>query len=149
VEHPQGEQVSAKRVRRRAYFGTGGKRGKRVKERLESLDDYASKISWLLYFLYNRYDKFADLETEIQEGLSGVTGDTSIGEADAKYKDLKKALRLVRVTVKASERMEHLVSSINAQLSQIREDFQDEKEEEKELRIRKADGKCEGRITGV
>jgi hypothetical protein len=100
-------------------------------KRVESLDDYASGISWLLNFLYNRYNKFADLETEVQEGLDGVTVDTSIGEADDRYKDSKKALKLIRVTVKASERMENLVDSIAAQLSQIREDLQDEGNGEK------------------
>ncbi|MDR2245145.1 MAG: hypothetical protein LBE17_00505, partial [Treponema sp.] len=49
---------------------------KDMAKRLESLDDYASKISCLLNFLYNRYNKFADLETEVQEGFKGVTGDT-------------------------------------------------------------------------
>ena len=97
-------------------------------KRLESLDEYASKISWLLDFLYNRYDKFADLEAEVQNGLKGVTWDTPIGEADAKYKDLKKALKIIRVTVKVSERMENLMNSITAQLSQIAEDFRDEDE---------------------
>jgi chemotaxis regulatin CheY-phosphate phosphatase CheZ len=72
-----------------------------------------------LNFLYGRYDKFADLEREVEEGLKGVTGDTSIGEADDKYEDLKKALKLIRVTVKASERMGNLMDSINAQISQI------------------------------
>jgi DNA anti-recombination protein RmuC len=99
--------------------------------RLEALDDYASKISWLLNFLYNRYNKFADLETEVQEGLKGVTGDTSIGEADDKYRDLKKALKFIRVTVKASERMENLMDSVTGQLSQVMEDFRDEEDEEK------------------
>jgi CBS domain containing-hemolysin-like protein len=99
-------------------------------KRLESLDNYASKISWLLNFLYNRYIKFADLETEVPEGLKGVTGDTLIGEADAKYKDLKKALKIIRVTVKASERMENLMDSLAAQLSQIMGDFRDEEENE-------------------
>jgi hypothetical protein len=97
--------------------------------RLESLDGYASNISWLLNFLYNRYDKFADLEAEVREGLKGVTGDTPVKEADDKYKDLKKASKLIRITVRASERMENLMDSIVSQLSQIREDFQDEDEE--------------------
>jgi hypothetical protein len=101
--------------------------------RMESLDRYAADISWLLNFLYKRYDSFADLEKEVSEGLKGVTGDTPIGESDAKYKDLKKALKLVRVTVKASERMENLMNSITAQLSQIAEDFQCEDECEKLL----------------
>jgi nitrous oxide reductase len=97
-------------------------------KRMEALDEYASKISWLLNFLYNRYDKFGDLEKEVQEGLKGVTGDTPIGEAEAKYKELKKALKIIRVTVKAFERMEDLANSINTQISQIIEDFRDEEE---------------------
>jgi hypothetical protein len=97
--------------------------------RMESLDAYASKVSWLLNFLYNRYDKFVDLETEVREGLKDASGDTPIIELDAKYKDLRKALKIIRVTVRASERMEILMNSITSQLSQIREDFQDEEEE--------------------
>jgi nitrous oxide reductase len=100
-------------------------------KRMESLEAYASKVSWLLNFLYNRYDKFADLETEVREGLKDVSGDTPIIELDAKYKDLKKALKLIRVTVRASERMENLVNSITSQLSQIMEDFQEEEDEER------------------
>jgi hypothetical protein len=65
-------------------------------ERPEALKE-SLEISWLMNFLYNRYDKFADLEKEVQEGLKGVTGDTPVGEADAKYKDLKKALELIHV----------------------------------------------------
>jgi peptidoglycan hydrolase CwlO-like protein len=101
-------------------------------KRLESLDDYASKISWLLNFLYNRYDKFVDLETEVQEGLKGITGDTPIGEIDAKYKDLKKALKLIRVTVRTSERMGNLMNSITSQLNQIMEDFREDEEKKSE-----------------
>jgi nitrous oxide reductase len=99
--------------------------------RMESLDAYASKVSWLLNFLYNRYDKFTDLETEVQEGIKDASGDTPIGELDANYKDLKRALKIIRVTVKASERMETLMNSITSQLSQIMEDFRDKEDEEK------------------
>jgi hypothetical protein len=94
--------------------------------RHKSLDEYASKISWLLNFLYNRYDKFADLEKEVEEGLKGVTGDTLVWEAKTKYEDLKKALKIIKVTVRASERMENLMNSVSSQLSQIMEDFEDE-----------------------
>jgi hypothetical protein len=96
---------------------------------MESLDEYASKISWLLNFLYNRYDKFADLEKEVEEGLKDVSGATPVGESDAKYKDLKKALKIIKVTVRVSERMGNLMNSITAQLGQIAEDFEDEDEE--------------------
>jgi hypothetical protein len=101
-------------------------------KRMESLDDYASKISWLLNFLYNRYNKFADLETEVQEGLKGVTEDTPIGEADGKYKDLKRALEIIRVTMKASEHMESLMNPATTQISQVIEDFRDEEDEKPE-----------------
>jgi hypothetical protein len=111
---------------------------------LESLDDYASKISWLLNFLYNRYNKFADLEAEVQEGLKGVTGDTPIGEANDKYKDLKKALKLIRVTVKASERMESLMDSVTGQLSQIMEDFRGETDAEKKPESSESDKPAKG-----
>jgi hypothetical protein len=113
-------------------------------KRLEFLDGYASKISWLLNFLYNRYDKFADLEREVQEGLKGVTGDTPIAEADAKYKELKRALKIIRVTVKAFERMEDLANSINTQISQIIEDFRDEEEEEQKSESPKPDESVKG-----
>ena len=94
-------------------------------ERMKLLDYYAGKISWLLNFLYNRYDKFADLEKEINEGLKDITGDATIGEAEAKYKELKEALKIVKITARVSERMENLMSSISAQLSQIADDFRD------------------------
>jgi hypothetical protein len=100
-----------------------------LEKQLKSLDDYASKISWLLNFLYNRYGKFVDIEMEVRDGLIGVTEGTPIGEAEAKYKDLKKALKIIWVTVKASERMGNLMNSITDQLNQIIEDFQDEEEE--------------------
>jgi nitrous oxide reductase len=82
--------------------------------RVESLDEYASKISWLLKFLYKRYDKFADLEKEVNEGLKDVDGDTPLKELDAKYSDVKKALKIVRVTVRATERMDDLMESIDS-----------------------------------
>jgi hypothetical protein len=114
--------------------------------RLEALGNYASKISWLLNFLYNRYDKFADLEKEVQEGLKGVTEDTSIGEADAKYKELKRALKIIRTTVKVVERMEDLANSINTQISQIIEDFLDEEEDERKPESPELDKSAEGKV---
>jgi hypothetical protein len=75
-----------------------------MEERLESLDEYASETSWLLKFLYNRYDKFSDLETEVLEGCSRRS---PVGEADERDKDLKRALKLIRVTMKASGRTEN------------------------------------------
>jgi hypothetical protein len=63
-------------------------------------------------FIYDRYDKFADLEAEARESLRSVTEDTPIGEADDRRNDLKKALKIIRATVKASERMQNLVNSL-------------------------------------
>jgi hypothetical protein len=98
-----------------------------IAEKLTSLDEYASKISWLLCFLYGRYDKFIDLEKEVNEGLKNLDDTTPIEEVEQKYKDLKKALKIIRVTVKASERMD----SIATQIRSIIEDFACEDDEEK------------------
>jgi hypothetical protein len=117
-----------------------------LEKRLEFLDDYASKISWLLNFLYNRYDKFSDIEMEVQGGLKEITGDTPLGEADARYKDLKKALKLIRVTVRASGRMENLMDSIASQLSQIMEDFRDEEDEKKKPESPESDKSAEAKV---
>jgi hypothetical protein len=87
------------------------RRRRSMEDRLKSLDEYASRITWLLDFLYNRYDKFSDMETEVEGGLKEVTESTSIGEADDRYKDLKKALKLIQATVKAFERIENLETS--------------------------------------
>jgi hypothetical protein len=116
-------------------------------ERMEILDEYASKVSWLLNFLYNRYGKFTDLEKEVEEGLKGVTGDTLIGEAEAKYKDLKKALKIIKITVRASERMENLMNSISSQLSQIMEDFEDEDDDPEPETDKPSEAKADGEDT--
>jgi len=100
-----------------------------IEERMKSLDNYAAKLSWLLNFLYNRYDKFTDLEKEVNEGLKEVSGDTPIGEADDKYTDLKKALNLIKITIRAPEQMENLMDTISTQLGRIAEDLRDEGEE--------------------
>jgi hypothetical protein len=95
----------------------------------EAVSEYATKASWLLNFLHKRYGKFADLEKEIDEGPKDVTGDTPVGEADARYNDLKNALKIIRVTVKLSERMENLAGYIISQVDQIGADLRDEDEE--------------------
>jgi hypothetical protein len=99
-----------------------------VEKRMESLDDYASNISWLLGFLYSRYNKFVDMETEVQEGLKDVSGDKPVGELDTKYKDLEKALKIIRTTVKAFDSIESLMNSVTSQVDQIMGDFQDDDE---------------------
>jgi Lhr-like helicase len=95
-------------------------------ERMKSLDEYALKISWLLNFLYKRYDKFSDLEKEVAEGLKDVADDTPVEEINAKYKDLEKAMKIIRVTVKASERMGNLMESVASQVGEIMKDFRAE-----------------------
>jgi hypothetical protein len=95
-------------------------------DRMKSLDEYASKISWLLNFLYKRYDKFSDLEKEVAGSLKDADGDTPIGELNTQYQDLKKAIKIIRVTVRASERMENLMESIASQVGEIIKDFRDE-----------------------
>jgi hypothetical protein len=96
---------------------------RRVEERMNFLDNYASDISWLLKFLYNRYNKFVDLETEFQEGLKNVGEDTSVEEAKKRYDELKRALKLILITVKVAERKKELVDSIIDQIRQAREDI--------------------------
>jgi hypothetical protein len=101
-----------------------------LSERMEILDEYASKISWLLNFLYKRYDKFADLEKEIDEARKGATGGALIGEIDDRYKDLKTALKVIRTTANAFERMGWPVESFAPYAEQILEDFYEAEEEE-------------------
>jgi hypothetical protein len=87
------------------------------------------KILCLLNFLYKRCDEFGDLEKKINEGLKDITDDIALGEVGAKCKKLKKALKIVKVTVQVSDRVENLMNSIIARLRQIVYDFQDEDEE--------------------
>jgi hypothetical protein len=82
-------------------------------------------------FVYNRYDKFAGLEAEARESLKGVADGTPIGEVDDRRNGLRKALKIVRATVKTSERMENMANSVADQTSQIMEDFREEEEEKK------------------
>jgi hypothetical protein len=103
-----------------------------LSEQIQSLDEYASKISWLLNFLYKRYDKFSDLEKEVIEGLKNTSDDTSIRDAESNYNDLKRALKIIRITVRASDRMENLMASIASQVGQIMKDFAEDEEEKKE-----------------
>jgi hypothetical protein len=99
-----------------------------ISQQMKSLDEYA----WLLNFLYKRYDKFTDLEKEINDGLKDVTGDIFIGEADDRYKDLKKALKIIQVTVKASERMDKPMKSIDPHVEKVMEDSREDEESESE-----------------
>jgi hypothetical protein len=93
----QRREAAAEHIRERAVRERAVRERQDMAKRLTDLDNYAADISWLLNFLYNRCGKFTDLEKEVQEGLNGVIGDTPIGVADEKYKDLKKALKLVKI----------------------------------------------------
>ena len=94
-------------------------------EKFRSLDKYATDISWLLRFLYNRYDKFADIDREIEEGSAGKPP-----EADKQFLDLKRAIKIVKVTVRASEKIESFMGSIATQISSIVRDLEEADEEE-------------------
>jgi hypothetical protein len=87
-------------------------RRKEVEEHVNFMEEYSGELSWLLTFLYNRYNQFADLEDEINGGIKESDGGTPVGEADDRYKDLKRALKIIRITARASDRMETLWSSI-------------------------------------
>jgi hypothetical protein len=96
---------------------------RKVSRRLDFLDEYASEGLWLINFLYGRYNKFADLETELQEGLANVPDDTPIGDADDRYGELKKASKLIRAFMKslACMRKEGEANSVILRSDMIRE----------------------------
>jgi hypothetical protein len=98
--------------------GRAKNRRKEMEEHVNFMEEYSGELSWLLTFLYNRYNKFADLEDEINGGIKESGGGTPVGEADDRYKDLKRALKIIRITARASDRMETLRHS-------IRDDFRD------------------------
>lgn len=87
-----------------------------------SLDRYATDISWLLKFLYGRYDKFVDIEKEILEGLKD--NDAPVSESNQKYLDLRRALKIIKVTASASEKVDALMGSIADQIKSIIEDLE-------------------------
>ena len=98
-------------------------------EKFRSLDKYATDISWLLSFLYNRYDKFSDIDKEIEEGVD-KTGETSIPEEDNKrLQNLKRAIKIVKVTVRASEKIDGFLNSIATQITSIIRDLEADDEE--------------------
>ena len=91
-------------------------REERTTQRFRDLDRYATDISWLLGFLYNRYGNFADIDKEAEE-LGGT-----IKEGDPpneKYDDLLKAIRLIKITVRACENIKSFMNSIATQLNLI------------------------------
>jgi len=109
-------------------------------EKFRSLDKYATDISWLLRFLYNRYDKFADIDKEIEEGVN-ETAETPISEANKRFQDMKRAIKIVKVTVRASEKIEGFMGSIATQITSIIRDLE-EADDEKESAEKKDEVKA-------
>ena len=109
-------------------------------EKFRSLDKYATDIYWLLRFLYNRYDKFADIDKEIEEGVN-ETAETPISEANKRFQDMKRAIKIVKVTVRASEKIEGFMGSIATQITSIIRDLE-EADDEKESAEKKDEVKA-------
>jgi hypothetical protein len=110
-----------------------------ITTKFRSLDKYATDISWLLRFLYNRYGQFADIDKEIEEGVQVKTDNTPIVELDEKFQDLKRAVKIIRTTVRAYEKIEGFMGSIASQLNSIIEDLEVDDEEDEEAPDEKDD----------
>ena len=95
------------------------KRVEQITEKFRAMDKYATDISWLLNFLYNRYEKFADIDKELEEGIKDVPDGTSVAEVDKKVQDMKRALKLIKVTVRASNKINEFMSTIATQIGSI------------------------------
>ena len=87
--------------------------------KFRALDKYAASISWLLKFLYHRYDKFSDIDKEIEEGVKDSTGQTPIVEMNEKYHDMKRAIKIAKITVRASDNIEGYMNTIATQIQSI------------------------------
>jgi len=96
-----------------------------ITEKFRSLDRYATDVSWLLNFLYNRYDKFKDIDEELNKGVKDLTGETCLEEADKKFQDMKRALKILKVTARASDRLSECMNTIAAQLGLIVREMQE------------------------
>ena len=109
-------------------------------ERFRSLDKYATDISWLLKFLHTRYDKFSDIDAEIAKGVckGEMTGASS--EASKNYSDLVSAVRLLKITIRASEKMDGLMTSIATQIGSIIQDLEGEDEPKQETPSENTEG---------
>lgn len=99
------------------------KQVKHITDKFHAMNKYASNISWLLKFLYHRYDKFADIDKELEEGVKDSTGKTPIVEMDKKYQDMKRAVKIAKITIRASDNIEGYVNTIAAQIQSIIEEL--------------------------
>jgi len=87
-------------------------RAENAVENFNSLNKYATDISWLLRFIYKHYDQLSDLEKKLDNDLS-----------DEDRKEFKRAIKLVKVTVRASERIEESMGMIASQIQAIEEEL--------------------------
>ena len=101
-----------------------------IKEKYRNLDKYSTDISWLLKFLYNRHDKFDDLDRDIEE--YNKDREALSNEEVKKLDDLKRAQKLVKVTVRASDRLNGFMTTIATQVNSILEELKMLEDEEKE-----------------
>jgi hypothetical protein len=102
---------------------------KEAESETATLDTYASKISWLLGFLSKRYDSFSDIEKEVADGVKDVEG-ISIEDANEKFMELKKALKIIRATVRVSGQVEALVTSFTSQAGEILQSLKDDDDDD-------------------
>ena len=113
------------------------KRMEHTGEKFQELDKYATDISWLLKFLHDRYDGFTDLDKEIAEGIKeGVSGE-AVDKTNKRYTDLLRAVKILKVTVRASEKIENFMGSIASQIHSIMRDLDDDAESEGESDLNK------------
>ena len=100
-------------------------------EKFQMLDRYATEISWLLKYLYNRYGKFTDIEKDVKDGIKSIARpEDKVEETNKRYTDLVRAAKLMKVTVRATEKVEDLLSSIAVHINSIIEDLQENDEDD-------------------
>lgn len=102
--------------------------------KLQSLERYAADISWLLNFLYTEYDNFSAIEKSLEEIWQQRTSDMPVKDIEAAEKrleDLKKATRLIKITVKAAHKINGLTDFLFSLLDEILdEDEEDDRNED-------------------
>jgi len=113
-----------------------------ITNKFRCLDEYATKISWLLAFLNNRYGKFADIDTELEKGIQPDDGSTAVSEMNQKYQDLKRAVKILKTTIRVYDKIDGIMTSIASQVSSIAEDLNND-EDEKVSEEAKGSGKEE------
>jgi len=102
-----------------------------IVQKYRAMDRYASDISWLLRFLYGRYAKFTDITAELEKGVSVQSDGVAVSEVDANYQDLKRADKILKVTIRAYDKIDGVMMSIASQISSILDDLSDDEEDDK------------------